>query len=708
MEQNLNNDFMLYLSNDKGKKMNTSYPYPCKITGVEDLRKAAMYDHVSARYGDTSTKKAHRSKKTFIEADNVCMDIDNEEKNPMLPDIPPECWETPETVQAAFPNVAFYAIPSRHHMMVKHEGDGRPPRPRYHYYFKLSRTFKSADDWKQIKVDMQKYFPAFDSDALDAARFMYGVSHPQPEFYPGEICIDTFMDQMKKQLEDEESVIPVGTRNPTLSRFALTKLKRYGEDDEQAYNAFLHRAEYCEVPLDDDEISTIWRSAVDGYRKKVLPDPNYIPPREYAARQAAGEFNKSIEGPVTSNTIRAVMDALGVNIRLNLITGQADIDGLPKIYSKENATNTLPVIITDYLKVHNASIGRQALDDCLFLIEDMNRYNPVADMLKSTVWDGDDRIPVVMEILSAPAEGQPLLFMKKWLWQTASMALNDEEQPYGADGILVLQGSQGEGKTRFFDRLSITPEWFHGGAIIDMDKKDTIIQGTGGWITELGELDSTLKKEQSALKAFLTASCDVYRVPYGRTPVRKPRRTSFCATVNPEEFLNDDTGSRRYWTVSIGEIDIDRLNSLPVEWFKQLWAQVYTQYYLKDPQGFRLTREERAALERSNQQYSKPLPGEIEIMDGLDWKQPEKQWDWQKVSSVRDFLTIYSVTPVQIGKALSKIKTRDLRIKQKRPGNVSYYYLPTRRAPSKEKILIDDDPAIPEGVDWPKPMVKDA
>lgn len=206
----------------------------------------------------------------------------------------------------------------------------------------------------------------------------------------------------------------------------------------------------------------------------------------------------------------------------------------------------------------------------------------------------------------------------------------------------------------------------------------------------------------------MTASCDVYRVPYGRAPVRKPRRTSFCATVNPEEFLNDDTGSRRYWTVSIGEIDIDRLNSLPVEWFKQLWAQVYTQFYLKDPQGFRLTREERAALERSNQQYSKPLPGEIEIMDGLDWEQPEKQWDWQKVSSVREFLTIYSVTPVQIGKALSKIKTRDLRIKQKRPGNVSYYFLPTRRAPSKDKILTDDNIPVPEGVDWPEPMVKDA
>ena len=44
----------------------------------------------------------------------------------------------------------------------------------------------------------------------------------------------------------------------------------------------------------------------------------------------------------------------------------------------------------------------------------------------------------------------------------------------------------------------------------------------------------------------MSACCDTYRQPYARVATTKPRRTSFCATVNPQEFLNDETGSRRW------------------------------------------------------------------------------------------------------------------------------------------------------------------
>ena len=168
----------------------------------------------------------------------------------------------------------------------------------------------------------------------------------------------------------------------------------------------------------------------------------------------------------------------------------------------------------------------------------------------------------------------------------------------------------------------------------------------------------------------------MYRLPYARAAVRRPRRTSFCATVNPEEFLNDETGSRRFWTVHVGNIDVERLNSLSKEWITQLWAQVYEQYYKTDPQGFRLSREERATLEKSNERYSKPIVGEIEIMDALDWEQPVSKWKWYRTSELKDALRLYRITPAQIGKALTRIATRDLRIETKAPGNVKQYLLP--------------------------------
>ena len=178
--------------------------------------------------------------------------------------------------------------------------------------------------------------------------------------------------------------------------------------------------------------------------------------------------------------------------------------------------------------------------------------------------------------------------------------LNDREH-YGADGVLVIQGDQGSGKTLFCRTLAMKSDWFAEGVSIDLDNKDSIIQGTGVWIAELGELDSTLKREQSALKAFLTASKDTYRQPYAQTVVSKPRRTSFCATVNPKEFLNDETGSRRYWVVQPMHIDVEALKRLDEAWLRQLWAQVYYNLLLPNPQGFRLTDEEREELVHANQ-----------------------------------------------------------------------------------------------------------
>lgn len=138
------------------------------------------------------------------------------------------------------------------------------------------------------------------------------------------------------------------------------------------------------------------------------------------------------------------------------------------------------------------------------------------------------------------------------------------------------------------------PDLFAEGVSIDLNNKDTVIQSTGVWIAEMGELDSTLKREQSALKAFLTAARDTYRMPYARAQIRKPRRTSFCATVNPKEFLNDETGSRRFWVIHPNGIDVERIRGLSADWLKQMWRQVYEQLYMPNPQGFRLTKEERA------------------------------------------------------------------------------------------------------------------
>ena len=86
----VNNAMTLYVSNVRGRKFNTSYPFEARIQGVDDLARAAQYDHVCAQYGDAKNRagetiKAHRGIKDFMQADCAAMDCDNSQPDPCSP-----------------------------------------------------------------------------------------------------------------------------------------------------------------------------------------------------------------------------------------------------------------------------------------------------------------------------------------------------------------------------------------------------------------------------------------------------------------------------------------------------------------------------------------------------------------------------------------------------------------------------------------------
>jgi len=217
----------------------------------------------------------------------------------------------------------------------------------------------------------------------------------------------------------------------------------------------------------------------------------------------------------------------------------------------------------------------------------------------------------------------------------------------------VLQGEQGLAKTSFFRMMSPFPRWFVEGAIIDMRDKDSQIKALRGWICELGELDGTIKKEQSALKAFITSPEDRIRLPYARSETRSPRRTSFCGTVNPREYLKDETGSRRFWTVPLTSVDKKALFVLPREWVNQVWYQSY-QMYLENPNGFRMTDTEIQALQMHNKGFEQSLPYELEIMELLDYGMVVDRWECWSAAEVAKYMP-GAADAKKVGKALAKI-----------------------------------------------------
>lgn len=443
--------------------------------------------------------------------------------------------------------------------------------------------------------------------------------------------------QDREPLEVPEG-IPEGQRNGTLFRLA-SKLRGAGLSEAEIL-ASVRQAnlDRCNPPLDDSEVQTICRSAAR-YEQGDLGE-----------EKQPEQKKKRLSTPV----VREALSDLGITVRYNLLLKELDVQGMPESCSRMNAAELLPVLLRDYLQAKKVTYTNiNAITDSLKYIADENRFNPVEDYLTAGQWDGSDRLPELYRILGV-SDPMELTLIRKWLIQCVALGLNTEEDPIGAEGVLVLQGPQGAAKTAFFRVLAPFPRWFVEGASIDMRDKDSLIRALGGWITELGELDGTLKREQMSLKAFITNTSDSIRAPYGRTAVRAPRRTSFCGTVNPGNYLRDETGARRFWTIHTPCIDKVALFQLPKAFTNQLWYQVYD-LYLTNRNGFRLTETELATVLNRNRVHEVPLPYELEIRELLTPDLPVEKWEWWSAAEVKKWLLREQGQARQIGRAMAKI-----------------------------------------------------
>ncbi len=399
-----------------------------------------------------------------------------------------------------------------------------------------------------------------------------------------------------------------------------------------------------------------------------------------ANEDAALELGRCERETLSAEIVKIALRTFGIRVRRNLITGKVQITGMPEQYSREEAVNTLPIFLIDKLRaVGVKAVNKTAVSDYLANIADEDRFNPVLDMLHGTAWDGLERLPELLRIMGLRPGSLHAVLVRKWLIQTVALAHNEAGTSQAAEGVLTMQGGQGIGKTMLARRLSIREEWFAEGVSLDMKDKDSILRATGAWIAELGELDSTLKREQSSLKAFITAKVDRVRAPYAREATDWPRRTSFLATVNPDTFLRDETGDRRFWVVPVDGMDLQALIALPDAWFVQLWAEVYL-WWKQEPQGFRLTPAERRALDMANQTYRELLPGEDEVLQAFNWDLPSEQWGRFSPSELKWLLFGGErITAQQIGRALAKLAREDSRITFTTAQRVKRYCLPIRK-----------------------------
>ena len=91
----------------------------------------------------------------------------------------------------------------------------------------------------------------------------------------------------------------------------------------------------------------------------------------------------------------------------------------------------------------------------------------------------------------------------------------------------------------------------------------------GVWIFEIADLAGMKRTEVEKVKAFASRTHDRARPAYGRQRIDAPRRCIFIGTTNDDQYLQSQTGNRRFWPVKTGTIDIEALRRDR----DQLWAE---------------------------------------------------------------------------------------------------------------------------------------
>ncbi len=264
--------FVLQTANVAADAKNCVYPNRTEITSGDALKAAVHFDHVCGEF-----KKNYRNISNFLKSNVIVMDCDNDHSED------PDDWITFDKLEELFEEIDYAAVPSRNHMKEK---DGRAARPKFHVYFPIEET-EDADYYAAVKRAIQKAFPFFDNNALDAARFIFGSDSDEVVWHEGWMSIEEEVTPDYEGTDDEDTPvssgpITVGNRNNAMSHFAGRVLKKYGITDK-AKEAFLEHAKRCDPPLEQLELATIWGSAVRFYKKTVMTQPGYIPPDEYNA-----------------------------------------------------------------------------------------------------------------------------------------------------------------------------------------------------------------------------------------------------------------------------------------------------------------------------------------------------------------------------------------------------------------------------------------
>lgn len=321
-------------------------------------------------------------------------------------------------------------------------------------------------------------------------------------------------------------------------------------------------------------------------------------------------------------------------IRKNLFDGSVEGPKTPPWpTSGRSWSETQSAGLRMYLAENFDIFHRDWTRDAVTVVAGENAFHPVQDYLEALpAWDGTERLDTLLvDTLGAADTAYTRAVTRKTLVAAVARVMKPGVK---FDQILVLAGGQGIGKSTLCQRLA--NGWFTDGlTLTDMRDKTSAEKLRGHWIVEIAELAGMRRAEIEAVKGFISRQSDDYRPAYGTVVEHHLRQCVFIGTTNAAGFLQDATGNRRFWPVTVRGGGDTPPWDLDDDYIEQVWAEALAAYRVGEPLYLTGALADDARAAQQDAMEADERVGLVQAY--LDRLLPE-DWDTRDVDSRRSWL----------------------------------------------------------------------
>lgn len=263
--------------------------------------------------------------------------------------------------------------------------------------------------------------------------------------------------------------------------------------------------------------------------------------------------------------------------------------------------------LREYIEKHyNVEISAQRVFEAVGLVAHTHSYHPVREYLDGLNWDYVPRVDTLLHrYLGCEDNAYTRAVSRKFLCAAVARAYSPGIK---FDSVLIIEGKQGLGKSSFFRALA-SDNWFTD-SLMNFHGRDAIESLQGKWIVEIADLQAFSKSDVNNIKAFISRQQDEARMAYGRQKSILPRQCILVGTTNDLEYLQDETGNRRFWPVPCEDSKVD-CEGLRAE-RNQLFAEAKALWELGEPLYLPADIENIASDEQEKRVRREGLEGIIE------------------------------------------------------------------------------------------------